>query len=201
MKRNNMKKIKFFTSTIALFVFSSHADAHLITSGMGPVYDGIGHLLLTPEDLIPVLAIALYAGLRGAVVGRRLMFILPLSWFVGGVIGSTANISIFFPIEAIAFVIFGGLVATDLCLPAETITGLIAFLGIVYGFLNGVALKDSTGTLGLIGIVTMLFLIVSLVSAFVVSLKKSWSRIAVRVAGSWIAATGLLMLGWSLRVK
>ena len=26
-----------------------------------------------------------------------------------------------------------------------------------------------------------------------------WARIAVRVAGSWIAAAGLLMLGWSLR--
>jgi hypothetical protein len=26
-----------------------------------------------------------------------------------------------------------------------------------------------------------------------------WGRIVVRVAGSWIAATGLLMLGWAVR--
>jgi len=33
----------------------------------------------------------------------------------------------------------------------------------------------------------------------VVSLRPAWSRIAVRVAGSWLAAIGLLMIGWSLR--
>ncbi len=37
-----------------------------------------------------------------------------------------------------------------------------------------------------------------LVMAFVVCLREPWTRIAVRVAGSWIAATGLLMLGWRL---
>ena len=53
------------------------AFAHLVTTGMGPVYDGIGHLLLTPEDLVPVFAIALYAGLRGAVAGRKRCFCCP----------------------------------------------------------------------------------------------------------------------------
>jgi hypothetical protein len=32
-----------------------------------------------------------------------------------------------------------------------------------------------------------------------VQLRASWARIAVRVAGSWIAASGLLMLGWAVR--
>ena len=40
---------------------------------------------------------------------------------------------------------------------------------------------------------------VVLLSAFVVTLKADWMRIAVRVAGSWIAAVGLLMLGWAYR--
>jgi hypothetical protein len=33
----------------------------------------------------------------------------------------------------------------------------------------------------------------------VVWLRADWSRIAVRVAGSWIAASGLLLLGWAAR--
>jgi len=33
----------------------------------------------------------------------------------------------------------------------------------------------------------------------VVSLRKPWTLVTVRVAGSWIAAVGLLMLGWELR--
>ena len=41
--------------------------------------------------------------------------------------------------------------------------------------------------------------LVALASACVVSLRAGWARIAVRVAGSWVAAIGLLMLGWSLR--
>ena len=30
-------------------------------------------------------------------------------------------------------------------------------------------------------------------------IRASWARIVVRVGGSWIAAIGVLMLGWSLR--
>ena len=90
---------------------------------MGPVYDGIGHLLLTPEDLVPVLAIALYAGLRGAVAGRRTMFLLPLAWFVGGLAGSAVNAATSIPIPAISFLILGGLVAADLCMPAAAVSG------------------------------------------------------------------------------
>ncbi len=55
------------------------------------------------------------------------------------------------------------------------------------------------GTLGLAGIVTALFVMVALAAAMVVALRAGWARIAVRVMGSWIAAVGLLLLGWSLR--
>jgi hypothetical protein len=42
------------------------------------------------------------------------------------------------------------------------------------------------------------FVCVALVAALVVTLRRPWTRIVVRAAGSWVAATGLLMLGWSL---
>ena len=44
-----------------------------------------------------------------------------------------------------------------------------------------------------------LFVVVALAAALVVALRAPWARIAVRVAGSWIAAIGLLLLGWSFR--
>ena len=40
---------------------------------------------------------------------------------------------------------------------------------------------------------------VELVAGQVVSLRKEWARITVRVAGSWVGAIGLLMLGWAVR--
>jgi urease accessory protein len=197
--KSNLSIATGLVAGFALLCSPSHAAAHLVTTGMGPVYDGIGHLLLTPEDLVPVLAIALYAGLRGAVAGKRAMFLLPFAWFVGGLAGSAVNVATSIPIPAISFVVLGGLVAADLSLPPAIVTGLAIVLGLVHGFLNGAILRDGAGTLGLVGIMTMLFVLVTLASALVVSLGRPWARIAVRVAGSWTAAIGLLMFGWAMR--
>jgi hydrogenase/urease accessory protein HupE len=84
-------------------------------------------------------------------------------------------------------------------MPAAAVTVLTTALGLVHGLLNGAALREGAGTLGLIGIATTLFILVALVSAGVVSLGKPWARIGVRVVGSWIAAIGLLALGWAMR--
>jgi hypothetical protein len=56
-----------------------------------------------------------------------------------------------------------------------------------------------TGILGLIGIMVTLFVLVTLFSTLVVSLKQPWTRIVVHVAGSWVAAMGMLMFGWMFR--
>jgi hypothetical protein len=53
--------------------------------------------------------------------------------------------------------------------------------------------------LGVIGSVVTATVILAITSGFVVSLKAPWTRIVVRVIGSWIAATGLLLLGWWLK--
>ena len=69
------------------------ADAHLEATGMGPVYDGLLHFLTSPEDLVPVLALALLAGLRGAAYGRRALFTLPAAWLFGSLAGLHAAAS------------------------------------------------------------------------------------------------------------
>ena len=168
------------------------AQAHLVTTGMGPVYDGIAHLMLTPEDWVPVVALALFAGLRGAEAGRRALFLLPVAWVAGGLLGFSAHAVPVFPIPALLFLILGLLVATDLRLPAKLVMGLAIVLGLVQGFLSGTRLRF----LELAGATATIFVMVALIAALVVSLNRSWSRIIVRVIGSWIAASGLFMLGW-----
>jgi len=184
---------------LVLLLWPEHASAHLVTTGLGPVYDGIGHLVMTPEDLIPALAIALFAGLRGAAPGRRALFVLPLAWFVGGLLGVTLEGLPTLPVAGISFLILGVLVAADLKLSQKLFTAVVIVVGFVHGVLNGVALKEGAGILGLIGIMATLFVIVAIVSAFIVSLKKPWTKIVVRVAGSWVAAIGMLMFGWLMR--
>ena len=182
-----------------LLIWPSYASAHLVTTGLGPVYDGIGHLVMTPEDLVPALAIALFAGLRGAAPGRRALFVLPLAWFAGGLLGAAIEGLPAVPVAAISFLILGLLIAADLKLSQKLVTAIVIVVGFVHGVLNGVALKEGAGILGLIGIMATLFVIVAIVSALIVSLKRPWTKIAVRVAGSWVAAMGLLMFGWMMR--
>ena len=55
------------------------------------------------------------------------------------------------------------------------------------------------GFLNVLGIVTTVFILLLLVSAVVVSLRRPWTRVAVRVAGSWVVAVGMLMFGWLFR--
>ena len=77
---------------------------------------------------------------------------------------------------------------------------LAATLGITHGWLNGAGIAAAgREASGLFGIAGTIFVVVALASALVVSLQRPWTRIAVRVAGSWLAAVGLLVLGWGLR--
>ena len=201
MKINHQMKSlhKGLIAVFGLLFWPSYASAHLVTTGLGPVYDGIGHLVMTPEDLVPVLTIALFAGLRGAAPGRRALFLLPLAWFAGGLLGVVIEGLPALPVSAISFFILGVLVAADLKLSQKSFTAIVVVVGFVHGVLNGVALKEGAGILGLIGIMATLFVIVAIVSAFIVSLRKPWTKIVVRVAGSWVAAMGMLMFGWLMR--
>jgi urease accessory protein len=201
MKKHILTNLRLLIGAVvsAALLKPTDAAAHLVTTGMGPVYDGIGHLLLTPEDLVPAVAVALYAGLRGKAPGRRALFFFPLAWLIGGFIGLAADTMPVFPISAFSFLLIGILIAADLRLPDNAFTFLVVIVGIMHGFFNGIALKAGPASLGLLGIMSALFVLVALVSAFVVSLKPPWTRIVVRVAGSWVAAMGLLMIGWFFR--
>ena len=191
--------MRVLTTTLLLLCWPVCAFAHLVTTGLGPVYDGIGHLVMTPEDLIPVLAIALYAGMRGAAPGRYALFSLPLAWFAGGLLGVSFTGLPPLPTPAFSILIIGVLIAADFKLSDRIFLVMVLAVGFIHGALNGVALKGNAGVPGLIGIMATLFVLVALFSALVVSLKKPWTRIVVRVAGSWVAAIGMLMFGWMFR--
>jgi hydrogenase/urease accessory protein HupE len=166
------------------------------------VYDGIGHLLLTPEDLVPIVALALFAGLRGARAGRLALLVLPVAWALGGLLGLRVSSPPLAPVPALSFILIGLLVAADLKVPDGAVAALAGAVGLVHGFLNGPALAGAgPGALGLVGIAAVTFVLVALASALVVSLRVPAARIAVRVAGSWIAAIGLLLLGWTFRTR
>ncbi len=179
------------------------AHAHLNSTGMGPIYDGLTHFLMSPEDLVPVLALALFAGLRGATYGRRTLFVLPAAWLLGGFAGLAASASNGNAmVSAVWFLVMGGLLALDAKLSLRVTTVLAALLGLYHGYLNGAGLGlNFSSAAVLLGLIFAVFVLIALASAFVVQLHAAWARIAVRVAGSWIFASGLLLVGWAARSK
>ena len=192
---------RFVWVGLTVLLAPGDAHAHLVNTGFGPFYDGLSHLLLTPEDLLPVLALALLAGLSGPRFGRGVLFTLPVCWLVGGLAGLQQPMEISLPVvTTLSFLVLGGLVAADRKLPFVLVVGLGALLGFGHGYLNGTAMSEAQlGVVGLIGVGCAVFVIMSLAAAFIVTIRADWARIAVRVAGSWIAAIGLLLLGWVFR--
>jgi urease accessory protein len=194
------RRVPAIVAVSLLAVWSGVADAHLMTTGLGPVYDGISHLLLTFDDLLPVVAIALLAGLNGPAAGRRVLFTLPVAWIVGGACGYARGAALLpSGSTSLSLLALGILTASDLKLPPSVITGLAAALGVLHGWGNGAGIAAAhREELGLIGITVTIFVVAALLSALVVSQRRPAARIVVRVAGSWIAAIGLLLLGWTL---
>ena len=186
---------------LACALLPSPAEAHLVTTGLGPIYDGISHVLMSPDDLVPILALALLAGLNGPAAGRRALFALTGAWLVGGMVGFLFGHPIVpGTVTTASFLVIGGLTAADRRLSPTVVTALAIMVGLLHGWLNGAGIAESQReALGLAGIASAIFVLVAIASAFVVSLRVDWMRVAVRVAGSWVAAIGLLMLGWSLR--
>jgi hydrogenase/urease accessory protein HupE len=176
------------------------ASAHLVSTGLGPFYDGVLHFAVTPADLLPALAFGLLAGQRGAAAGRRSCWLLPVAWLAGGLVGTSLPA---LPAEgflALSLLVLGGLVAADARLPLAWLSFVGASAGVLHGLHAGAAIAPAGGGIpGIAGTVCGVAVVTALAAARVVSLHTAWARVAVRVAGSWIAATGLLLVGWALR--
>ena len=177
------------------------AHAHLTSSGLGPVYDGVLHFATSPDDLAAVVALALFAGLRGAQQGRWTLFALPCAWLLGSFVGLVAIMPQSSAwLSAAWLLVLGMLVALDAKLPPVATTAIAALLGLMHGYANGSGMNLTLPVaLALLGLATSVFVATALSAAAVVRFGHAWRRIAVRVLGSWIAASGLLLFGWAIR--
>ena len=188
-------------ASILLIAHPSTAAAHLVTTGLGPFYDGALHLLLSPEDLLGLVAAVALAGLQGVKAGRIAVVALAAAWFMFSFVSLNLTVGFDFPwLNIFSIIILGALVAVNPPLPPAVVALLAGLYGALHGLLNGSALAVmDSGLLSIVGVSVTVLIIGLLCSALIVSLKAAWTRIAIRVAGSWIAAVGMLMLGWMVR--
>jgi urease accessory protein len=175
--------------------------AHLVTTGAGAFYDGAAHFFVSFEELLPVVALSLFAGLRGPRAGRWAAALLAAAWIAGAGIGFAAPLAAPPPLATtLLLLIPGAFVAWDRDLPLAAVAVSAAAAGGWIGFTNGSAMAAAElGWRGAVGAAGAALVVAILIAAFTSTRRGGWTRIAVRVAGSWLAALGLLALGWALK--
>jgi hydrogenase/urease accessory protein HupE len=183
-----------------LLLCSGIADAHGYVRGVNGFYAGFLHPFLAPAHLMALIGLGLLIGQRGIAVGRDAMLAV-LAGLVAGLLlsdalGNPDADSMLLGLTALA----GIAVASALPLfPRLALAPLAALLGTVVGIgsapenLHGVAWQLMAG-----GALLSAFLCINVVAILVESLNKAWMRIGVRVVGSWLTASALLVLALSL---
>lgn len=179
------------------------AQAHLVNTGFGPFYNGMCHPFVNFTDLMIVLALALLAGMAGPKSGRYALFSLASAWAAGALIGQSwlvTSWSLSLVASATLILLVSIFVTANLQTPRILILLATAVVGSLFGCSNGQEFASlSKGAMALIGVVTSIFMVMTLATALAVKSNYGWKRIVIRVAGSWMAAASLLAIGWELR--
>lgn len=188
------------------FLLPGAAQAHLVSSGLGPFYDGALHLLLSPLDLLALLAVVVLAGHSGKAPARGAVVALPIVWGVAWLgamwVGDAAPEAIpaLDTLKIGLLTVAGVVVAAGPRAPAPVVVAIAAAAGIVCGLGGGLAAADTGASIvAFAGLWTAVLILGLLVAAMTVALERPALRIVLRVVGSWIAAIGVLAAGWVLQ--
>ena len=141
------------------------------------------------------IALALFAGQQGRKSALLVLCTFPGAILLGAVLAvalpqpawlSAANLAII-PLLGIA-------VAMAFSCPLLLMIVFSAVVGLLQGFSNGAEITGAISPWRFIpGLTTVATLVIAYGIGVVRSLEKPWTRIAVRVAGSWIAAIGIMI--------
>ncbi len=177
--------------------------AHSPIEGLGNFYNGLLHPVLVPAHLLLLVAAGLFLGQQGPksipfVLGTFAFAItsgLTVAWFS---VATETETYILALSAALGLVIaVGPKVAMHWYIPVTMLAGFLLGMDSAQEELSGrekfVALFGS-------GIVIYLLILYPMSLAEYLH-KKAWQRIGVRVVGSWIAASSLLVLALSFSSK
>lgn len=147
--------------------------------------------------VFPIIALSLLAGQQRAKRARWVVLLFPLGLLCGAAIASFAGPSEYVAwINKISFVVLGILAAAQVRLPLSGLAAIALFFGATHGYENTADVPQTVAMqMFLPGLLMSGLALVAIVAAIAVSLDHPWQKIAVRVAGSWIAAIGLLIIG------
>lgn len=184
-------------SLLLLLSVPTPVFAHSASERFGDFYGGMLHPSTALEHLLPILALGLLAGQQDRKIARWMLLALPLGLIVGCLIAawnpSFSNVTYF---NRATFILVGLLVTCGWRIPMPLLIPIGLLCGISHGYENCLDLTSDTALhLFFPGVALAGLLLTAFVAAATISFREGWQRIAIRVAGSWITAIGLLVVG------
>jgi len=173
--------------------------AHPI-KGVGDFYSGMLHPLTALEFLLSWIALALFAGQQGRKTALLALAIFPSALVLGAVLGTVVASPAWLPAMNLVLIpILGLAVVLAISFPTPATVILVALVGLLHGLANGAEITAPVSPWRFIpGLATIAVLVLAYGIGLVRSIKKPWTRIAVRVAGSWITAAGIMVCAFKL---
>lgn len=197
-----LRPVQRATVSALLLLVPAMARAHLVSTPFGDFYGGMLHPVTALEHLLPWLGLGLLAGFQHPTRGRWMLLVFPIGLLVG--LGLAQWAPLVAPLSSLnvaSFIVPGVLVALAWPVPLWALTGVGLAFGISHGHENGLAMSQQINvSLFVAGVAAAGYFVVTLIAALVsfLSQKRHGFRVAVRAAGSWIAAIGVMMVGLSV---
>jgi urease accessory protein len=168
--------------------------------GVGDFYSGMLHPLTALEFLLSWVALAMFAGQQGRKTALLTLAIFPSALVLGASLGTVVPAPAWLPAMNLVLIpILGLAVVLAISFPTPATVILVAIVGLLHGLANGAEITAPVSPWRFIpGLATIAVLVLAYGIGLVRSLHKPWTRIAVRVAGSWIAAAGMMVCALKL---
>jgi hydrogenase/urease accessory protein HupE len=183
-----------------LCIFPGPALAHTPIKGVNNFFNGVLHPVLVPAHLLLLIAAGLFFGQRLEEIHSAVKLSIAAVVLGLGAASFSPGIPQLEVLILASAAIIGLLVAADLRIPLYW----YPMIGVTAGFMLGLdstqdTLSGKEKFVALFGSgVGIYFFSIYPIGVAEYCSKKSWQRIGVRVIGSWIAASALLVLALSL---
>jgi urease accessory protein len=174
------------------------ALAHVAIEGVGGFWGGLLHPLLVPTHALALVALGLFVGQQRECRIPCAVFIVALVAGLAAIasaVGATPAATVLFTSTMLA----GVLVAVGRLLPAPIGWALAAVTGVSVGLDSppqAITIAEGNAMLAGTAVGALLLLLAVVAAASVV--RHPMAKLAMRILGSWIAASAMLMLAIAL---
>ena len=202
----NFRFGRSFVAVAALVAQAPAAQAHIVASRLGDFCTGALHPLTDLQDIVLWLAMGVLAGSLGAARGRWLVLVFPLGLLAGLVLDRMFGVPSAGPAADAGIILaLGLLLAAAARIPTALLCAMAFGLAVTRGAANAADFAPETDRLLFAaGLAGAGYAAITLTMALTLAFRRpdagpsmEWRGIAIRAFGGWIAAIGLMMVGFA----